>query len=179
MFNDTLRVELQPLGIKVIHVITGGIKTKFYGNSPGQTVPKGSVYGPIADEIERGVAGHDAVGLLGTSTDVYARTVVGNALSRSPSTTLVRSASAPPPPSTKRKRPLTCYVATVDRCQLVYQLGRQALRFRLCHRLLHDVPVQDAWSAEQVRGGSGPEQEELDLLFVESLGKVGSGVAYF
>lgn len=36
--SDTLRLELRPLGIEVLHVVTGGVATQFYSNARGQTV---------------------------------------------------------------------------------------------------------------------------------------------
>lgn len=89
MLNDTMRIELQPLGIKVIHIVTGGIATKFFHQAAGQSVPEGSVYTPILEDIMNGVSGRDAIELQGTAVDVYARNVVSNVLSRNPSTTFV------------------------------------------------------------------------------------------
>ncbi|KAH8200792.1 hypothetical protein TruAng_005029 [Truncatella angustata] len=88
MLNDTLRMELKPIGIEVLHIVTGGISTKFYGNSAGQKLPENSIYAPIADDIERAVAGHTASSLQTMTPEVYAKKVVNNALSSRPTTTM-------------------------------------------------------------------------------------------
>lgn len=88
MLNDTLRLELSPLGIEVLHVITGGISTKFYSNSAGQKVPENSMYAPIAADIEKGVSGHSSKNLQTMTPEVYARKVVSNMLSSRPTTTM-------------------------------------------------------------------------------------------
>lgn len=85
--NDALRMELRPLGVGVLHVITGGVSTKFYGNSAGQKLPEGSVYTPIAADIEKAVAGHTASSLQTMTPETYARKVVSNVLSSWPTTT--------------------------------------------------------------------------------------------
>lgn len=80
-------MELRPLGVGVLHVITGGVSTKFYGNSAGQKLPEGSVYTPIAADIEKAVAGHTASSLQTMTPETYARKVVSNVLSSWPTTT--------------------------------------------------------------------------------------------
>ncbi|KAK6219105.1 catabolic L-serine/threonine dehydratase [Pestalotiopsis sp. IQ-011] len=85
--NDALRMELRPLGVGVLHVITGGVSTKFYGNSAGQKLPEGSVYTPIAADIEKAVAGHTASSLQTMTPETYARKVVSNVLSSWPTMT--------------------------------------------------------------------------------------------
>lgn len=88
MLSDTLRLELQPLGIGVVHIVTGGISTKFYSNSAGQKLPENSIYGPIAADIEEAVAGHSAKTLQTMTPETYAKKVVANALSSRPTTTM-------------------------------------------------------------------------------------------
>ncbi|KAF3002822.1 hypothetical protein E8E14_006001 [Neopestalotiopsis sp. 37M] len=85
--NDALRMELRPLGVGVLHIVTGGISTKFYGNSAGQKLPEGSVYSPIRADIEQAVAGHTASTLQTMTPETYARKVVDNVLSSWPTTT--------------------------------------------------------------------------------------------
>ena len=85
--NDALRMELRPLGVGVLHIVTGGISTKFYGNSAGQKLPEGSVYSPIRADIEQAVAGHTASTLQTMTPETYARKVVDNVLSSWQTTT--------------------------------------------------------------------------------------------
>ncbi|KAH8664036.1 putative short-chain dehydrogenase/reductase [Xylariales sp. PMI_506] len=87
--NDTMRVELQPLGITVIHIVTGGIKTKFFANASGrQTIPETSLYAPVAAEIQKNVDGHAATATQTMSAEEYARKVVANTLSSWPTVTM-------------------------------------------------------------------------------------------
>jgi 1-acylglycerone phosphate reductase len=88
MLNDTLRLELRPLGIEVLHIVTGGISTKFYNNSTGQKLPENSLYTPIAADIGKALAGHTAKGLQTMTPETYAEKVVSNALSSWPTTTM-------------------------------------------------------------------------------------------
>ncbi|KAI1853797.1 hypothetical protein JX265_003869 [Neoarthrinium moseri] len=88
ILNDTMRLELRALGIEVLHVVTGGIATKFYTNSGGQKLPEGSLYSPIASHIEANVGGGEAKAKQTVTAETYARKVVGNALSSRPTTTM-------------------------------------------------------------------------------------------
>ncbi|KAI1299113.1 hypothetical protein F5Y03DRAFT_386376 [Xylaria venustula] len=47
----TLRVELAPLGIGVVTLMTGSVRTKLFENAPSK-VPEGSFYSPVASRIE-------------------------------------------------------------------------------------------------------------------------------
>ncbi|KAI0540019.1 hypothetical protein GGR58DRAFT_195386 [Xylaria digitata] len=47
----TLRVELAPLGINCVTLITGSVRTKLFENAPSK-VPEGSFYSALADRIE-------------------------------------------------------------------------------------------------------------------------------
>lgn len=85
--SETMRLELAVLGITVLHVYTGGIKTEFLAHSNGQTLPESSIYAPVAGDIQDYVAGSRLRKTQTTTPEAYARNVVGNALSRSPSTT--------------------------------------------------------------------------------------------
>ncbi|KAI1756478.1 hypothetical protein F4782DRAFT_267178 [Xylaria castorea] len=48
----TLRVELAPLGINCITLMTGSVRTKLFENTPSK-VPEQSFYSPVADKIEK------------------------------------------------------------------------------------------------------------------------------
>ncbi|KAK7910807.1 short-chain dehydrogenase/reductase [Apiospora marii] len=83
--NDAMRLEFRPLGIDVVHVVTGGIKTNFYDNSVGtDALPPNSIYAPIGAEIEASVDRGRATEMQGTPVDAYARTVVAQTLKSSP-----------------------------------------------------------------------------------------------
>ncbi|KAI0442265.1 hypothetical protein F4803DRAFT_380419 [Xylaria telfairii] len=47
----TLRVELAPLGINCVTLMTGSVRTKLFENAPSK-VPEQSFYSPVADKIE-------------------------------------------------------------------------------------------------------------------------------
>ncbi|RWA11295.1 hypothetical protein EKO27_g3815 [Xylaria grammica] len=47
----TLRVELAPLGINCVTLMTGSVRTKLFENAPSK-VPENSLYGALADRIE-------------------------------------------------------------------------------------------------------------------------------
>jgi hypothetical protein len=87
MLSNQLRLELSPFGVKVIEVVTGGIKTHFLDNLVHKpTLPEGSIYVPARKEIESIMEGE----LINRETgkdvdvDVYAEAVVRNALKSKP-----------------------------------------------------------------------------------------------
>ena len=83
LLTDNLRVELEPLGVKVILVVTGTVRTRFFENLPASRIPDQSVYASARKEVEYimsgSVAQQSAIGV-----DQYAQTVVMNALKRRP-----------------------------------------------------------------------------------------------
>ncbi|TAQ87142.1 hypothetical protein B7494_g4545 [Chlorociboria aeruginascens] len=87
ILTQQLRLELAPLGIKVILVTTGGVKTKFFDNQPSVTLPADSVYAPGRTEIEHAAKGNLVADRL-MDVDVYAHKVVNNALKRDPTVDL-------------------------------------------------------------------------------------------
>ncbi|KAI0122998.1 putative short-chain dehydrogenase/reductase [Xylariales sp. AK1849] len=84
VLNDNMRLELRPLGIEVLHIVTGGIATRFYANASGQKLPETSLYTPVAAEIEKDLAGYVASAAQTMSVETYARRVVDNTLSQRP-----------------------------------------------------------------------------------------------
>ncbi|TGO15386.1 hypothetical protein BTUL_0041g00720 [Botrytis tulipae] len=85
IITDQLRLELEPLGVKAILVITGGVKTKFFDNQPSVKLPDNSPYAPARDLIESAAAGHVVLSTA-MDVDVYANKVVKNALKKNPQT---------------------------------------------------------------------------------------------
>ncbi|KAJ5390351.1 oxidoreductase [Penicillium cataractarum] len=78
LMSETLALEMKPLGVKVIIVITGNIRTRWFTNSPRFELPEGSYYASIIDQIgvfARGEQGHPEM-----EPKVYAEKVVGDVL---------------------------------------------------------------------------------------------------
>lgn len=52
-FSDTIRTELLPFGVKVVHVRTGAVSSNlFRAEHPGDKMPAGSIYAPCRDKVE-------------------------------------------------------------------------------------------------------------------------------
>ncbi|KAE8451659.1 hypothetical protein EG329_003116 [Mollisiaceae sp. DMI_Dod_QoI] len=83
MLSDNLRIELSPWGVKVINVITGGIKTKFFDNMPDQHLPPNSFYEAAREDIEPIIRG-SFIEKSAWDVDRYAVAVVANALKSNP-----------------------------------------------------------------------------------------------
>ena len=54
-FSDTLRLELQPFGIAVVELKTGGVKTNVVNNVRAKQpeLPESSIYQPAKDQVEK------------------------------------------------------------------------------------------------------------------------------
>lgn len=70
-FSDTLRVELAPLGVRVVNVVTGGVKSNIARTH--RTLPPDSYNQPVADDYERRLTHSQQVGM---DTQQYARSCV-------------------------------------------------------------------------------------------------------
>lgn len=71
-FADTLRVELAPLGVSVITVMTGGVKSQLTKKIQ-RFIPQDSVYAPINDLFEKRKIHSSEVGM---EVDAYVEQVV-------------------------------------------------------------------------------------------------------
>ncbi|KAI0159213.1 short-chain dehydrogenase/reductase [Pestalotiopsis sp. NC0098] len=80
----TLRVELKPLGVRFVTVVTGGVKTRLYDNAPVE-LPADSLYAPIAHTIEGREFIHN---VRRDDAEDYARAVVADLLRPEPRWTL-------------------------------------------------------------------------------------------
>jgi 1-acylglycerone phosphate reductase len=74
-YSNTLRVELAPFGVKVITVVTGGVKSNIARTD--RTLPEDSYYIPITEEYARRVKHSQEVGI---PNELYARAVVPKVL---------------------------------------------------------------------------------------------------
>lgn len=70
-YSDTLRVELAPLGVRVITIVTGGVKSNIARTH--RELPPGSFYVPIADQYEDRLTLSQQMGM---DTQQYARSCV-------------------------------------------------------------------------------------------------------
>lgn len=77
VFNETLRLELGPLGVSVLTIMAGVIDSKFHTND-SFTLPSSSRYAPIQDIIAGWASG--ASKPKGCSAEVFAETVVSDIL---------------------------------------------------------------------------------------------------
>lgn len=73
-----MRVELQPFDVRVVVVVTGGVKSNIARTK--RTLREDSLYLPIEDEYNRRITHSQANGI---DTDLYAQAVVSKLLSRS------------------------------------------------------------------------------------------------
>ncbi|TKA79679.1 hypothetical protein B0A55_04081 [Friedmanniomyces simplex] len=74
-YTDTLRVELAPFGVRVVNVITGGVKSGI--SRVDRKLPADSLYLPIVDQYDRRQTHSQASAI---PTEEYARAVVSGVL---------------------------------------------------------------------------------------------------
>lgn len=74
MISESLRIELEPLGVRVLTVMLGQVGTQIYANSPLFQLPEGSPYEKIADTIARQSRGE--LNLNNEPAEVTARNLV-------------------------------------------------------------------------------------------------------
>lgn len=76
--GETLRLEMAPLGVRVVTAITGVVATKFGDNLPDFKLPSSSVYLPIKKEVED-VANSSTLPSA-MDVDVYARKIADDVM---------------------------------------------------------------------------------------------------
>lgn len=85
MLTSTLRIELAPLGVRVVELKTGGVRTNIIGNSSfnkgGERLPEGSVYEPARAQAER-IMSQEGFTRIGVPAEVWAKEVAGVLLGR-------------------------------------------------------------------------------------------------
>lgn len=82
-WSDVLRIELEPLGVKVVLVITGAVTTNFLDNKSGCRLNSDSLYSSARGPIEALMNGSAVKGNFTPAQD-FAQRVVHNALKPSP-----------------------------------------------------------------------------------------------
>jgi len=78
-YSNTLRVELAPLGVKVVTIVTGGIQSNIARVQ--RTLPDGSYYIPVNAEYQRRLT-HSQEGAM--PNEAYAKSVVSHVLKSNP-----------------------------------------------------------------------------------------------
>jgi 1-acylglycerone phosphate reductase len=78
-WSQTLRLELEPYGVRVMVVVTGGIQSRIARTK--RALPEGSLYLEVNDEFQRRVS-HSQENAM--PNQVYARGVVAEALRKNP-----------------------------------------------------------------------------------------------
>ncbi|KAK6839641.1 amidase signature domain-containing protein [Apiospora arundinis] len=73
--TEGLRLELAPFGIRVVNLVTGGVKSGFFDNAPTATLPRDSLYNVAKEAIETVMAGED-MAAQGQEASVWADAVV-------------------------------------------------------------------------------------------------------
>lgn len=76
--SETLRLELAPLDVKLVTVMTGYIDTKFFDNAPEFHLPPNSLYKPVESNIADAGPGKNKVKKM--DVDVFAERVVKDIL---------------------------------------------------------------------------------------------------
>ncbi len=59
LMTETLRLELAPLGVRVVNLVTGGVKTNFKVNEERPGIPEGSIYSAAKENIDWAMSGGD------------------------------------------------------------------------------------------------------------------------
>jgi 1-acylglycerone phosphate reductase len=86
MFSETQRLELGVLGITVVELKTGLVKSNLLKNkheAQGATLPKGSVYEPAREVVEKSLGQMEFVD-KGMEADVWAKQVTRDLLKKKP-----------------------------------------------------------------------------------------------
>ncbi|KAK5113800.1 hypothetical protein LTR62_003184 [Meristemomyces frigidus] len=95
MFSDTMRLELQPFGVKVVQLRTGGVKTNIIRNTQAResTLPTNSIWAPARELVEKAMTLAWAES-QGISPEQWAKEVVADLTRASPAAVVRRGASA-------------------------------------------------------------------------------------
>lgn len=78
-YTDVLRIELQPFGVRVVELVTGGAASNITLDMAAPSMPKNSLYAPIRPEANA-ACDPEKVRSIVMDSDVYARKVMGDIL---------------------------------------------------------------------------------------------------
>jgi 1-acylglycerone phosphate reductase len=78
LFSETLRLEMAPLGVRVLTVVTGIVKTNIAANGASRILSPDSYYLPAQKQIAERAEGADVQSHM--NVDEYASRVVGDIL---------------------------------------------------------------------------------------------------
>ncbi|CAF9924267.1 MAG: hypothetical protein ALECFALPRED_002717 [Alectoria fallacina] len=92
-FSDSQRLELAPFGITVVDLKTGVVLSSIYQKAMDNHLPKGSMYEPAKEAVEKALRGEDVVG-LGMPAEQWARGVVQDLLRKTPPPNIWRGSQA-------------------------------------------------------------------------------------
>ena len=94
-FSNTLRLELEPFGIAVVDLKTGGVKTNVVKNLQAKQpeLPMGSIYTPAKEVVEKALRLEWVEG-IGITAEQWAKEVVGDLLKKTPPPVVWRGESA-------------------------------------------------------------------------------------
>ena len=96
MLSDSLRLELQPFGIKVVDLRTGVVKTNLIANlkeTKRLSLPKSSIYDPAKEVVERALR-QEGFENVGMPAEQWARQVVHDLLNKNPPSVIWKGKSA-------------------------------------------------------------------------------------
>lgn len=78
LLSETMTLEMKPLGVNVVTVMTGSIKTQWFINVPKLVLPEDSYYTSVEENVAAYARGD--LGVPETEVDVYAGRVVRDVL---------------------------------------------------------------------------------------------------
>ncbi|EEA25547.1 hypothetical protein TMatcc_006222 [Talaromyces marneffei ATCC 18224] len=78
LLSETLRLELSPLGVRVITAMVGAVNTQFFADRRDLTLPAESFYQPIHDKIARENKGLQYTTSMKQDVDVFAKNLVND-----------------------------------------------------------------------------------------------------
>jgi short-subunit dehydrogenase len=96
MFSDTLRLELQPFGVKVVDLRSGLIKTNLISNlkeAKKGPLPEDSIYSPAKEVLEKTLVQQNFEG-QGMEAPQWAKRVVSDLLKKNPPSQIWRGDTA-------------------------------------------------------------------------------------
>jgi NAD(P)-dependent dehydrogenase (short-subunit alcohol dehydrogenase family) len=94
-FTAVMRLELQPLGVRVVDLKTGSVKSNFFAGTVARydaKLPPDSIYGAIRDKVESFMRGD--MGVESMDADKWARAVVKDLSKSNPPAQVWRGGSA-------------------------------------------------------------------------------------